>query len=120
MKVTLARKFRFEASHSLSHLPDDHPCHNLHGHSYALEIEVSGEVDEDSGFLLDYAEIKKAVQPLLDNLDHKHLNDVDGLEKPTTELIARWLWNRIKPALPQLSRIAIQETPTTRCEYKGR
>ena len=119
MKVSLSRKFRFEASHCLSHLPEDHPCHNLHGHSYNLEIEVSGEVDEESGFLVDYAEIKRAVGPLLDQLDHKHLNDIEGLEKPTTELIARWLWKRISASLPQLSKISIQETPATRCEYQG-
>ncbi len=119
MKVTLLRKFRFEASHRLMHLPQDHPCHNLHGHSYHLEIQVLGEVDEESGFLIDYAEIKAAIQPLLSQLDHKHLNDIPGLEKPTTEFIARWIWKRLHPALPQLSMIAIQETPTTRCEYRG-
>ena len=119
MKVTLSRTFRFEASHRLSHLPEDHPCHHLHGHSYQLEIQVSGDVDEKSGFLIDYAEIKSAVKPLLQQLDHKHLNDIPGLEKPTTELIAQWLWERLGNPLPQLSLIAIQETPLTRCEYRG-
>ena len=119
MRVTLTRKFRFEASHQLAHLPASHPCHNLHGHSYSVEIEVSGEVDERSGFLIDYADINEVVRPLLARLDHKHLNDIPGLEKPTTEFIARWLWTQLIPGLPQLSAIAIQETPRTRCEYRG-
>lgn len=119
MKATLSRKFRFEASHCLTHLAEDHPCHDLHGHSYNLEVAVTGEIDPESGFVVDYADIKRAVQPLLERLDHKHLNDIEGLEKPTTELIARWLWQKIIPVLPQLSLIAIQETPSTRCEYRG-
>ena len=119
MKVILRKEFRFEASHQLDHLPEDHPCHHLHGHGYRVIIEVSGEVDETTGFLIDYAEIKKAAFPLIKQLDHSHLNDIDGLRLATTEYIARWLWERIKPVLPQLSAVTICETPRTCCEYRG-
>ncbi len=119
MKVALSQQFVFDASHQLTHLPKDHPCHNLHGHTYAVVVEVAGEVDNDSGFLIDYREIYRVVKPLIDQLDHRHLNDVAGLEKPTTEIIAKWLWDRIAPALPVLSKISISETPFTRCEYRG-
>jgi len=119
MKVALSQQFSFDASHQLTHLPKDHPCHNLHGHTYSVIIEVAGEVDPDSGFLVDYREIYRVVKPLIDQLDHKHLNDVAGIEKPTTEIIAKWLWDRIAPVLPILNKISISETPFTRCEYRG-
>jgi 6-pyruvoyltetrahydropterin/6-carboxytetrahydropterin synthase len=119
MKVRLSRQFHFEASHALEHLPESHPCHPLHGHSYGVTVDVVGEVDETTGFLIDYADIHRAVKPTIDLLDHHHLNDVDGLRLSTTEYIAKFLWDRIKPRLPQLSRITISETGITRCEYEG-
>ncbi len=119
MKVSLSQQFLFDASHRLAHLPADHPCHNLHGHTYTVTIEVGGDVDEASGFLIDYREIYRAVKPLIDQLDHRHLNDTPGLEKPTTEFIARWLWQRLRPSLPMLNAITISETPFTRCTYRG-
>lgn len=119
MIVTLCQQFTFDASHRLDHLPADHPCHNLHGHTYHVTIEVTGTVDEQSGFLIDYREIYRVVKPIIDRLDHRHLNDVNGLAKPTTENIAAWLWRQIKPQLPILSKITIGETPFTRCEYRG-
>ena len=119
MKVTLHHEFRFEASHRLTHLPADHPCHPLHGHGYRVIVEVTGEVDADTGFLLDYADIERAVDPLIARLDHSHLNDIEGLPLATTEHIARWLWERLKPALPQLSAVTIYETPVTGCRYQG-
>lgn len=119
MKVRLSREFHFEASHALTHLPATHPCHPLHGHSYTVAVEVSGEVNEESGFLIDYADIKAAVKPVVDQLDHCHLNEVAGLPLSTTEFIARYLWERIKPGLPQLSRIIIRETGNTQCVYEG-
>lgn len=119
MKVRLSKQFFFEASHRLEHLGKDHPCYNLHGHSYRVEVEVYGDVDEKTGFLIDYADIKKAAGPIIDQLDHTHLNDIKGLELTTTEFIARWLWQRIQPDLPILSKIIIYETAKTRCEYAG-
>jgi 6-pyruvoyltetrahydropterin/6-carboxytetrahydropterin synthase len=119
MKVTLSQQFHFDASHQLDHLPADHPCHNLHGHGYVVTVEVAGEVDPKTGFLIDYREIHKIVRPLIDQLDHHHLNDVAGLEITSTEYLARWLWERIKPKLAILSKITISETPLTKCEYRG-
>ena len=119
MIVSLSRQFRFEASHQLSHLPPDHPCHNLHGHSYLVEVEVTGEVDPATGFLIDYGDLKKTVVPVIAPLDHNHLNNVEGLRIASTEYIAEWIWVRLKPLLPTLTRVSIQETPTTRCDYRG-
>ena len=119
MKVSLSSEFRFEASHRLGHLAPDHPCYRLHGHSYSVVIEITGDVDDQSGFLVDYREIAQAAEPIISRLDHTHLNDVDGLDIATTEYIARWLWQRIKPDLQTLSKISVSETPSTRCDYRG-
>ena len=119
MKVRLSKQFFFEASHRLEHLGPEHPCYNLHGHSYRVEVEVYGDVAEKTGFLIDYADIKKIAQPIVDRLDHTHLNDVEDLKLTSTEFIARWLWERIQPNLSTLSKIIIYETAKTRCEYAG-
>lgn len=119
MIVTLFNEFRFEASHRLDHLPDDHPCFNLHGHSYGVRVEVRGEVDEKIGFLMDYAKIAEIVKPLIDQMDHSHLNDIADLPLATTEYISRWLWQRIKPKLPELYSITVSETTSTGCVYRG-
>ena len=119
MNVTLSRTYRFESSHRLEHLPSDHPCHHLHGHGYTLEIQIAGKVHDATGFLMDYAEIDVAVLPLLKQLDHKHLNDLPGLRFSTTEYLCVWIWERLRPLLPSLSCVAVSETPTSRCEYRG-
>jgi 6-pyruvoyltetrahydropterin/6-carboxytetrahydropterin synthase len=119
MKVRLSRTFSFEASHRLDHLGVEHPCYNLHGHSYRVEIEVSGKVDETTGFLIDYSEIAKIVRPIVKRLDHTHLNDIKGLPLTSTEHICRWLWERIQPELPILSRITIYETDSSKCVFEG-
>lgn len=119
MKVRLSKEFRFEASHRLSHLPPDHPCYRLHGHSYKIEVEVYGPVNEQTGFLIDYADLKAVVDPVINELDHRHLNDIDGLPLPSSEHIARWLWEKIRPNLSIISRISVFETATTRCDYTG-
>jgi 6-pyruvoyltetrahydropterin/6-carboxytetrahydropterin synthase len=119
MKVRLTKEFRFEASHRLAHLPEDHPCYRLHGHGYRVEIEVYGEVDPETGFLLDYGDLKKIVQPVIAQLDHHHLNDIDGIQTTSAEHIVFWLWQAIKPKLPLLSRIVLHETGSTSCEYRG-
>jgi 6-pyruvoyltetrahydropterin/6-carboxytetrahydropterin synthase len=117
--VRLSQEFHFEASHRLSHLGPDHPCHPLHGHSYRVDIVISGEVNPTTGFLMDYAELQGIVQPVIKQLDHTHLNDVPGLPLSTTEHIADWLWKRLKPTLPMLVEITIRETPATACTYRG-
>ncbi len=119
MIVTLSRTYRFEASHRLEHLPVEHPCHHLHGHGYTIEIQVSGAVNESTGFLIDYAEIDAAMQPLLAQLDHKHLNDLPGLRLATTEFLCKWLWEKLRQKLDMVSLVAVSETPTSRCEYRG-
>ncbi len=119
MKVRLSHDFSFEASHRLDHLGPDHPCFPLHGHSYRVTITVSGEVDPVSGFLIDYADLRKIAHPVIRQLDHKHLNDVPGLPLTSTEHVVHWLWNRLKPILPALDEIVLRETPSTSCAYRG-
>ena len=92
MKIELQKTFQFEAAHSLPRLPQDHKCYRLHGHSFKATLHVSGECDEDLGWLIDYAEISDAFKPLWEQLDHHHLNEIEGLENPTSENIARWIW----------------------------
>lgn len=121
MRVELARTFRFEAAHRLPHVPADHKCYRLHGHSFAVDVTVEGEVDEHMGWLVDFADITSVVEPLImRELDHRTLNDVPGLENPTSERLCEWLWKRLAPELAGLSMITVQETCTARCTYRGR
>lgn len=119
MKVELRRTFQFEAAHRLPHLPDTHKCHRLHGHSFKVELAVAGPCDPHRGWLMDYADIAAAFQPLLDQLDHRYLNEVPGLQNPTSENLAAWIWARLKPALPQLVEVVVAETCQARCVYRG-
>lgn len=119
MKVTLTKELRFESAHFLPHVPAGHRCGRMHGHSFRVEIAVRGEVDPKTGWLIDYAEIKRAVGPIVDEVDHRVLNEVPGLENPTSEVLAAWLWTRISPLLPGLVRVTVFETCTTRCDYEG-
>lgn len=112
-------EFTFEAAHRLTSLPPEHKCSRLHGHSYRLEVHVAGEVDRTSGMVTDFADIKAAAKPISDQLDHQYLNELEGLENPTSENVARWVWERLKPALPQLSEVVIRETCTSGCVYRG-
>ena len=120
MVVRLSKTFRFEAAHDLPTFPDGHKCRRLHGHSFRFEVVVEGEVDERKGYLIDYGDIKAAADPLVKRLDHYYLNEIEGLENPTSEVISRWLWERLKPRLPQLSAIIVYETCTSMCEYRGK
>jgi 6-pyruvoyltetrahydropterin/6-carboxytetrahydropterin synthase len=117
MKITQA--FTFEAAHRLPHVPLTHRCHRLHGHSYRIELRLEGPVDPHSGFVVDFFDVEAAFNPLLLQLDHYCLNDVEGLENPTAENIAIWIWNRIKPAVPQTSAVVVYETPECWAEYEG-
>ncbi len=119
MKVKLTKMFRFEASHCLDHLPKSHPCYKLHGHSYKIVVEVYGEVDTVTGFLIDYGDLKKIVQPIINRLDHKHLNEIEDLHYTSSEYLAKWLWDKIKPQISVLNRILVYETESTSCEYSG-
>ena len=117
--MDIFKKITFEAAHRLPLAPSGHKCARLHGHSFAVEIHVSGPVDSGSGWVMDFGDIKKVFAPLYDQLDHRYLNDIAGLENPTSEMIAQWIWSRLKPALPQLSKIVVHETCTAGCAYSG-
>jgi 6-pyruvoyltetrahydropterin/6-carboxytetrahydropterin synthase len=117
--VSLWKEFRFEAAHRLPNVPTGHKCARLHGHSFRLEVHLDGGVDPQTGMLVDYADIKAAFDPLHDQLDHHYLNEIPGLENPTSENIVCWVWERLKPALPELSRLVLRETCTVGCVYEG-
>ena len=119
MKVRLVHEFRFEAAHRLPKVPPGHKCARLHGHSFRIEIHVSGDLDPQTGWIMDFADIKAAFKPLYDQLDHHYLNDIEGLENPTSERLAAWIWDRLKPALPLLSEIVVHETCTSGCRHRG-
>lgn len=119
MVTTLFKEFTFEAAHRLPHVPNGHKCGRLHGHSFSVQIEITGEVDAYYGWLLDFAELKTLCQPIFNKLDHYYLNDISGLENPTSELLAKWIWDRLKPILPLLNAITIKETCTSGCTYRG-
>src|ERR671927_140598 len=113
------KEFAFEAAHRLPHVPDGHKCARLHGHSFRVEVHVAGALREPEGWVMDFADLKAAWAPLDDALDHRYLNDVPGLENPTSEVLARWIWERLAPRLPGLSAVVVRETCTTGCVYRG-
>jgi 6-pyruvoyltetrahydropterin/6-carboxytetrahydropterin synthase len=119
MKVELRKTFQFEAAHLLPNLPQAHKCRRLHGHSFRVEIVVAGECDPKLGWLMDYADISEIFKPLWEQLDHRYLNEIIGLENPTSENIAVWIWERLKPTLPLLNEVVVAETCTARCVYRG-
>jgi 6-pyruvoyltetrahydropterin/6-carboxytetrahydropterin synthase len=119
MKVRLSKSFRFEAAHELPTFPPGHKCRRLHGHSFRFDVIVEGEVNESLGYLIDYGEIKKVVDPLVGRLDHYYLNEIEGLSNPTSEILSRWIWRELKPSLPHLAMIVVHETCTSSCEYRG-
>ncbi|QWW71186.1 6-carboxytetrahydropterin synthase QueD [Rhizobium sp. WYJ-E13] len=117
MKITQA--FTFEAAHRLPNVSSTHKCHRMHGHSYRVDVQLSGKVDPHTGFVIDFFDVERAFKPLLEQLDHHTLNDIDGLENPTAENIAVWIWERAKPLLAQLSSVKVFETPFCWAEYDG-
>ena len=117
--MNVFKTFIFEAARSLPDLPDGHPCKNIHGHSFKITITVTGSVDERSGFVMDFGDIDEIFNPLLSKLDHSYLNDIEGLENPSSENLCLWIWERLVPSLPELSQIEIKETDSTGCVYKG-
>jgi 6-pyruvoyltetrahydropterin/6-carboxytetrahydropterin synthase len=118
--MELFKEFTFEAAHRLPGVAPDHKCARLHGHSYRVVIHVSGDVDPVSGMVMDFADIKAAFKPILDGyLDHYYLNEIEGLENPTSENLARWIWQRLCPVLPELHVVEVRETCTSGVVYRG-
>lgn len=119
MRVRLVKTFTFEAAHFLPSFPEGHKCRRMHGHSFKVDVAVEGEIPEGRHYLIDYGEIKAATDPVYEQLDHRCLNEIRGLENPTSEEIARWLWERLRPKLSLLAEIVVYETCTSRCEFRG-
>ncbi len=117
MRIT--KDFTFEAAHLLPNVPEGHKCARLHGHSFGVSVSVDGPVGETTGWVLDFADLSAAWTPLHDQLDHRYLNEIPGLENPTSEIMAMWIWERLATELPGLSEIAVRETCTSSCTYRG-
>jgi 6-pyruvoyltetrahydropterin/6-carboxytetrahydropterin synthase len=117
--MEIFKEFRVEAAHRLPNVPESHKCARLHGHSFLIGVYVEGEVQAASGWVRDFADIGAAMRDVHEQLDHRYLNDIAGLENPTSEVLATWVWRRLVPRLPGLSRIVIHETCTSGCEYRG-
>jgi 6-pyruvoyltetrahydropterin/6-carboxytetrahydropterin synthase len=111
--------FNIEAAHRLPNVPPGHKCERLHGHSYCVEVHVRGLVGVDTGWVIDFADIENAFRPLFEQLDHRTLNDVEGLSNPTSENIARWIWRNLHSSLPGLLKVVLHETSTSGCIYEG-
>ncbi|HEX8903310.1 MAG TPA: 6-carboxytetrahydropterin synthase QueD [Longimicrobiaceae bacterium] len=119
MEMEIFKEFGFEAAHRLPNVPEGHKCARLHGHSFRVEVHVRGDLDQRLGWVMDFADLKAAVKPVINQLDHYYLNEIEGLENPTSEVLARWLWKRLAPTLPGLTRIVVRETCTSGCTYQG-
>jgi 6-pyruvoyltetrahydropterin/6-carboxytetrahydropterin synthase len=117
--MIIYKHFTFDAAHELPNVPDGHKCKNLHGHTYHLTVFLEGELDEKMGWIMDFNELKEVMKPVLKKVDHNYLNDLPGLENPTSEVIVRWIWKQIKPSLPLLTRLELRETPTSGVIYEG-
>ena len=117
--MEIYKEFSFDSAHFLPHVPDGHKCKNMHGHTYRLRVFVEGEPDPRLGWIMDFKDLKDALSGVIDQLDHKLINDVPGLENPTAENITIWIWQPIQPLLPGLSKIQLYETPPTGGSHRG-
>jgi 6-pyruvoyltetrahydropterin/6-carboxytetrahydropterin synthase len=117
--MEIFKEFTLEAAHFLPLVPPGHKCGRIHGHSYRVTLHIQGDVPLDTGWVMDFADIKARFSPIYDQLDHHFLNAIPGLENPTSEVLARWIWERLKPVLPELSRVVVHETCTSGCAYAG-
>jgi 6-pyruvoyltetrahydropterin/6-carboxytetrahydropterin synthase len=117
--IAVFKEFTFEAAHRLPNVAPDHKCARLHGHSFRVTVHVEGEPGPESGWVLDFADIQRAFEPLHAQLDHRYLNEVPGLDNPTSERVAVWIWERLAPTLPGLSKVVVRETCTAGVEYAG-
>lgn len=118
--MQIFKQFTFDSAHFLPNVPDGHKCKETHGHTYRLTVYIDGELDNKLGWVMDFSDMKKVIDPVIQSIDHKMLNNIPGLENPTCEIIAVWLWNKIKPGIPQLTKIELHETPTSGVIYQGK
>jgi 6-pyruvoyltetrahydropterin/6-carboxytetrahydropterin synthase len=118
-KMEIYKEFSFDSAHFLPNVPVGHKCREMHGHTYRLKVFIKGGLDPNLGWIMDFKDLKDALIPVIDQLDHKLINNIGGLENPTAENITVWIWQQIKPSLPLLSRIELYETPTTGVIYAG-
>jgi len=116
--MDIFKVFHIEAAHRLPNVPPEHKCARLHGHSFRIEVHVRGEPGADTGWVMDFADLKRAFAPVFERLDHRYLNEIPGLENPTSERLAMWIWEALKPGLPALSGIVVHETCTSGCVYR--
>ena len=119
MRMRLVKQFDFEAAHFLPTFPEGHKCRRMHGHSFRVEVVVEGEIDPAEGYLVDYGVLKSAIEPVRARVDHYVLNEIEGLENPTSEMIAVWMWEQLSPTIPLLAEIIVHETCSSRCHYFG-
>jgi len=117
--MDIFRVFQVEAAHRLPNVPQGHKCARLHGHSFRIEVHVTGPLDEQQGWVMDFADLRRTFQPVFDQLDHHYLNDIDGLDNPTSENLARWVWRQLSPDLEGLCKVTVQETCNAGCIYRG-
>ncbi|MBT8061591.1 MAG: 6-carboxytetrahydropterin synthase QueD [Gammaproteobacteria bacterium] len=117
--MRIYKTFQIEAAHRLPNVPADHKCARLHGHSFVVGVYVTGDVGKETGWVMDFADIKRAFAPLFEALDHHYLNEIEGLENPTSENLAIWIWRHLIDGLPGLSKVTVNETCTSGCEYRG-
>jgi 6-pyruvoyltetrahydropterin/6-carboxytetrahydropterin synthase len=116
--MEIFKEFTFEAAHRLPNVPEGHKCARLHGHSFRVRVTIAGPVDPQLGWVMDFADVKRACRAVEDRLDHRYLNEIEGLENPTSEVLARWIWQQLAPDLP-LTAVEVRETCTTGCVYRG-
>jgi 6-pyruvoyltetrahydropterin/6-carboxytetrahydropterin synthase len=117
--MDIYKEFTIEAAHLLPNVPEGHKCKRLHGHSFKIEVHVGGDIDPELGWVMDFTDIKDSFKPIFEQLDHHYLNDIEGLENPTSENLARWLWLKLLPNIAQLKKIVVKETCTSGCIYQG-
>ena len=118
--MLIYKEFTFDSAHFLPNVPDGHKCKEMHGHTYRLRVWIEDQPHPSLGWVMDFADLKSIVKPVVARLDHKCMNEGAGLENPTCELIAVWIWNQLKPPLPKMTRLELHETPTSGVIYEGR
>jgi len=118
--MQIFKQFTFDSAHFLPYVPDGHKCKEIHGHTYYMTVYIEGNLDKKLDWIMDFTEIKGVIKPIIESIDHKLLNNLSGLENPTCEVLVMWLWNKIKPKIPLLTKIILNETPTSGTVYEGK